>query len=144
MKDADFVHCMAYDNHGEHSTMEFAKKGITLAQEQFGNHLGKFTLGVPFYGRSVLNGEPKTYSDLIPMLTNNKTNRIGPQYYNSQETVRKKLQLAARRGIGGIMIWELGQDLQPFMLDKSLMHAVRVGLNHVQAGLTKEVAKDEL
>ena len=69
---ADFLHCMAYDNTDKkgHSTVAFAKKGLTLAQSHFENEKRKFTLGVPFYGRSMVNMEPAAYYDIAPSVSN--------------------------------------------------------------------------
>lgn len=123
---ADYVHCMAYDYQGKHSTYEFAKKGISLAKSNGLDH-SKWTLGVPFYGRHVHTGEARAYYEL--KLANNRTDSINNIYFNSQTTLKKKVILGRSEKIGGVMIWELGQDKQPFT-SASLLHAIKAGLLH--------------
>ena len=69
------------------------------------------TIGLPFYGRSVKNGDWKSYEDLQKdnalMLSQNK---VGDQYFNGVKMIRKKVRHAIERGMGGVMIWEVGQD----------------------------------
>lgn len=130
LEHADFVHCMAYDQHGKHSTFEFAASGIQMAKER-GIPLAKFTLGVPFYARHEANGEPKTYAELLPRLKKSKQHsqdQFGPYYFNSPATITKKTQLSIDSAIGGVMIWELGQDTQPENDPRSLLTAIKVAL----------------
>ena len=49
-------------------------------------------------------------------------------FFNSGNTLQAKLSLAVSAGIGGVMIWEVGQDKQPFNGSQSLMHALHRGL----------------
>ena len=143
---ADFVHCMAYDNTDKkgHSTIKFAQQGLAWANEIFKEQKDKFTLGLPFYGRSKINMEPMTYYDIAPHLkgkNKNITNVYKDQYFNSQYTLSKKIKMAVDAGVGGIMIWELGQDRQPFMQHKdSLMNGVLKAL--VKYGLTTRLDPD--
>jgi chitinase len=151
---ADFLHCMVYDMHQRHSTIQFAESSIALAVDSFRNAvdsrgqnlLGKWTLGVPFYGRDTINGEPMAYYDIAKkisppqkrltncyhgganvqysrMLDDDHRDTLGRQYYNSQNTIRMKTHLAMESNIGGLMIWELGQDIQPFGRE-SLLYAI--------------------
>ena len=142
LKDADYVHCMAYDQHGAHSTMEFAERGIQLAKSKKFN-LKKFTLGVPFYARHIDNGEPKTWYDLVDAMQGKPETQdaLDRYYFNNKATIRKKTKLAAEENIGGIMIWEIGQDKQPMDHPTSLMTA----LNEAAAPyLKRNLKKDEL
>ena len=138
---ADYVHCMAYDNRDKHSTFEFAQLGVMLARK-FGSQMHKWTLGIPFYGRNMKTGEPKPYYDLIvknlklPQL-DNSTDVVNGVFYNSQLTVYNKVMITRLAGVGGVMIWELGQDVQQYITqsdgntttttsdDRSLMTAVQ-------------------
>ena len=124
LQDADFVHCMAYDQHGKHSTYQFAESGLQYAKQKSLAFLHKFTLGLPFYARDIRNGEPKTFYDLVKEIPNEVDDLVGTDYYNSADTLRKKVRLAREYGAGGVMIWELGQDLQPFTNEKSLLRAI--------------------
>lgn len=127
---ADFVHCMAYDMHGEHSTIPFAESALSMV-EKFAIPRNKFTLGLPFYARHVETGNPKTYAELLPHIKRKKpdawsgVDRLGKYFLNSQATIRKKTEFACRSKLGGVMIWELGQDVLPHSRADSLLSAVR-------------------
>lgn len=105
--------------------------GIELAQSVFGLRSKQWTLGLPFYGRDVNTGEPKAYYELTEPLAllsvpeRTKTDIVESVYFNNYDTLRQKIKLARDRKAGGVMIWELGQDIQPFNRSNSLMKAVR-------------------
>eukprot|EP00971_Amphidinium_carterae_P239769 4759903-Amphidinium_carterae.1 len=44
-------------------------------------------------------------------------------YFNNRGTMTQKLQLAARKGLAGIMIWELGQD-KPLANSRSMLRHI--------------------
>ena len=127
LADADYVHCMAYDQPRQHSTFAFFKRGIKLARDkQF--PLKKFTIGVPFYARHTTTGEPKTYAEVMPHLHNAIDDQWEHYYFNSRTLIEKKTKAAFHDGVGGVMIWELGQDVQPLSDPRSLMTALHGGL----------------
>jgi len=123
LKELELVLDMAYDNVcavGEkppckHSTYEFAVDVINEAA-QFRFPLEKLALGVPFYARDVNNGRPETYEQLVKQFgIDNSPNMdmVSNWYYNGPRMMKRKARLAYDRGLGGIMIWELGQDVRP-------------------------------
>lgn len=103
--------------------------GIELANTVFGARSRQWTLGLPFYGRDTRTGEPKAYYELAGSVVQSGRGRTGDQigsvFFNSHRTLRRKIQLAREGGAGGVMIWELGQDVQPFNRSESLMNAIR-------------------
>lgn len=117
---ADLLHAMTYDQSGkQHSPMKLAEDAITNARKA-GLDLGKVTLGLPFYGRDDKNGDWVTYEDIIgkperftPTDTGNTVfdsqdnRRVG---FNSVRMIEDKVKLAIAKGLGGVMIWESGQD----------------------------------
>ena len=124
---ADYLHCMVYDMRGEHSTVAFARHALELAKDaELKMDYSKWTLGLPFYGRNVHTGEAKAFSELKPR--NNVSNMEHDVFYNSQETLATKVRMAMDEGVGGVMIWELGQDKQPFARPESLLWAVHSAL----------------
>ena len=157
---ADYVHCMAYDNRDKHSTFEFAQMGVMLARK-LGDQKHKWTLGIPFYGRDMKTGEPKPFYDLVvknlklPQL-DNSSDIVNDVFYNSQLTVYNKVIITRVAGVGGVMIWELGQDIQPYITqsdgstttttsdDRSLMTAVQRALVSTElSDLMEEVSTEE-
>ena len=127
LADADYVHCMAYDQPRQHSTYAFFKRGIKLARDkQF--PMKKFTIGVPFYARHTTTGEPMTYADVMPHLHNAIDDQWEHYYFNSKTLMEKKTRAAFKDGVGGVMIWELGQDVQPLNDPRSLMSALHSAL----------------
>jgi len=109
----DAFHMMSYDQHDKHSTMDFMIKVTTDALKKLPRD--KLTIGVPFYARHTRTGEAKTYQEILQMNPKLKPNsdQEGPYYYNGFQTIKKKVEYAMKNGIGGIMIWEVGQDIHP-------------------------------
>ena len=136
-----------------HSTIEFAQMGIFLSKK-LGKYQSKWTLGIPFYGRNIKTGEAKAFYELIPDLSDNRTDTVNEVYYNSQETIVSKIIMARIAKIGGIMIWELGQDIRPYISisdgessqtslnENSLMNAIYKGIRIDLDSLLSSNSKD--
>ena len=138
---ADYVLCMSYDQPAKHSTEEFYSSAVRIAR-QYQIPLRKFVNGLPFYGRDMRDGNPKTYNELVDKLhkkygdaafsadpaDHGKYDVVGHQYFNSRSTIAYKTREAVADGIGGVMIWEIGQDKQPLSHPRSLMTALQSAL----------------
>ena len=117
----DLMHMMTYDQGGaHHSTYPFAEKAIALGA-QGGLPRERLTLGVPFYGRHSRTGDWTTYEDLVqrhaPLPKD--VDSVSPSGdvgggdsvgFNGVTTIGMKTRLALREHLGGVMIWEVGQD----------------------------------
>lgn len=118
MKYVDYVHIMAYDSRDPrgHAAMSFVESLMEYVKREF-DDVSKFTVGIPFYARSMRTGEAKTYEEIRREFASSENldkdqNVVGDWAFDSVGVVRKKVRLARRMGFGGVMIWELGQDVQ--------------------------------
>jgi hypothetical protein len=120
----DFANIMAYDNGSEtnHSTYNYAVSSLDYWSGR-GLPGFKTLLGVPFYGYDAGRTVAKKYSEIVAADPNapnvDSSNGI---YYNGQPTIRSKTTLGLQRG-AGVMIWELGQDLDASD-SRSLLYAI--------------------
>ncbi|MFO0979587.1 MAG: glycoside hydrolase family 18 protein [Planctomycetaceae bacterium] len=109
LKSVDAVNIMSYDHDGRHSTFEAAEADIKKVIAQ-GATASQIHLGVPFYGRSLTDrNKAVTWAELAERATPGSDEYDGI-YFNGPETMRAKTRMALEKGLGGIMIWELGQD----------------------------------
>ena len=113
----DFVNMMAYDatgpwsGPGPHSTVSFARNNINywLGRDVPAEDL---VLGVPFYGYDFDdNGRAWTYRAIVETFEGAEDkDRVNNLYYNGQPTIKEKTEIGVNE-IGGIMIWEISQDI---------------------------------
>ena len=118
----DFINIMSYDatgswapsSPGQHSSFKFSQDGIALWKNTIGIPAEKLTLGVPFYGYNFINSTTVnafSYNEKVRENVNNANlDQLGTSYYNGIPTIKAKVNLANDNKLGGIMIWELGQD----------------------------------
>lgn len=107
---ADYIQVMAYDHEEQHSTFESAQKDVNLLLSmQIPS--GKIVLGLPFYGRDRKTRDAMTYADIYRKFQPRADqDEIQGVYFNGRDTVRRKTRYAVEHGLGGVMVWELGQD----------------------------------
>lgn len=146
----DAIHVMAYDAPvgGEgHSSLDLARR-IMEHTNAVGIQGSKLTLGVPFYGRKLAQpSEAKTYEEIRREYAGSQPfDEVGDVVdgfgFNSIDTVKAKVALAKEYGYGGVMIWELGQDVQD---DESSLFAAIVEAVAMDASSTAtSTSRDEL
>ncbi|MBI1323249.1 hypothetical protein GC170_08690 [bacterium] len=117
----DFVQVMAYDHAGRHATFEGGVKDIE-AQSSAGVQVSKLVFGLPFYGRDTNTRNAMTWDEIVTRFAPaDDADEAGTMYFNGPATIRKKVRYAVDNGLGGVMIWEIGQDSPG---DKSLLKTV--------------------
>lgn len=134
LQSADFAHSMTYDQSGaEHSPYSLAEGAVDLAKKFLDPK--KCTLGLPFYGRDSRSGDWTTYEDLQgqygdvaadPKLDSVKRDRGVTIGFNGVKTIEDKVRLAKESGLGGVMIWEVGQDCRLAETSGKLTHGATV------------------
>jgi chitinase len=123
----DFVNIMSYDktgpwnpsNPGQHSPYDMAVSDLDYWTNSRGIAKEKLSLGLPFYGYGFGNNAPSdmSFGDIVaqyPGSENNdqvSVNGGGIIYYNGIPTIKSKTTLALKKS-GGIMIWQLLQDVK--------------------------------
>lgn len=120
---ADWVQVMAYDHPGRHSTAENAQADVTTLTGR-GVPSEKIILGLPFYGRHTeRRNETLTYGEIVTRYQPRpEVDEVEGLYFNGPITIRSKTQYALRNRLGGVMIWEIGQDAPG---DQSLLRPIR-------------------
>lgn len=108
----DRIHIMAYDHEDpRHSTLANASNDVAKLVSR-GALAEKICLGVPFYGRNMKDHNlVVSYADLARKHSlNPEVDEVDGIYFNGVKTIERKTQFAIKKGLGGIMIWEIGQD----------------------------------
>ncbi|MDA3809970.1 MAG: glycoside hydrolase family 18 protein [Spirochaetaceae bacterium] len=113
----DSINLMAYDFYGRHSTYESAIEAAEFLQIAYNIPPEKINLGIPFYGRIFSGLDPQywTKSMIYSEIRNTyiitpDQDKAGGYYLNGIDMVKKKTNYAKENNLGGVMIWELGQD----------------------------------
>jgi hypothetical protein len=102
----DYLTLMAYDeNEYQHSTYSYAQRSLNYWVGR-GLPKEKAILGVPFYGRNSW----ESYAQLLARGASPNADTYQGVGYNGIPTIKAKTNLAFDQG-GGIMIWELSQDV---------------------------------
>lgn len=114
---ADWINVMAYDDGWAsppstlHSTYEFARSSLDYWIDRRGVPRHKAVLGVPFYGRSLVDSSPRTYRALLEAFPGAEGSDVAGGFgYNGPDTLRAKVVNQARLRAGGVMVWQLNQD----------------------------------
>lgn len=108
----DWLNIMAYDCDGvEHSSYAFAENCVNYWVDARGFEPAKLNLGLPFYGRPF----PGAYRELLAAdgdaLEKDMVVVDGREvWYNGRDTLQKKVALAKKHGLGGVMVWEISED----------------------------------
>lgn len=122
---------------GHHAELN-AVKTVIEAFISHGCPPGKLILGLPAYAR---HGENhafiKTYSEIIDAYGHGKLGTVDGYFFDSPEDVTAKVKYAKKAGLGGIFLWELGQDKQTDQYEGGI-------LLQTAAHASVAAAKDEL
>lgn len=115
--DVDFVDIMAYDDGLEeppgknHSSYWFASSSLDYWLNDRSLPRTKAVLGVPFYGRSLVDRHSISYYRIHKRdFASSATDSSGGFGYNGFNTIKAKSVNLGRYRCSGIMIWQLNQD----------------------------------
>jgi GH18 family chitinase len=117
----DRVHVMSYNHKFPQAQLQAAQDDVQRMVD-FGCPPEKLLLGLPFYGRNE-RGESRTWADLATTSSANGSDVVRGYALNGKATVQAKTRFAIDSGLGGVMVWELGQDARD--PDLSLLEAIR-------------------
>lgn len=142
----DWVNMMVYDltgpwdpsNPGQHSPYWWAENCIQYWQNQ-GVPADKLTLGVPFYGYN-FEVSPVTSFTFRGIVNENaahaQLDQSGQRFWNGIPTIEAKTQLALDE-VGGLMIWEIGQDAFGANAQYSLLRAIDEVVSAASVGVAE-------
>jgi GH18 family chitinase len=116
----DYLQIMAYDaNNGNHSSFAYAESSLNYWRNR-GLPAAKAVLGVPFYARPSWAGYNTLLAAGCSPTANTCSYQGATNYYNGTTLIGQKRSLARSNG-GGIMNWELSQDVND---TRSLLRAM--------------------
>ena len=111
----DWVNIMAYDDengkvypNNAHSTYELAEKCLNYWIDQRGLPSRKAVLGLPLYAKPGYI----SYKALLQQGASPLEDSFKEMFYNGTETMKAKTKLALERNCGGVMMWEISQDVK--------------------------------
>lgn len=125
-KTVDRVHLMSYDHDYPQATLEKSQADVQRLINA-GCPRRKIVLGLPFYGRNKARAA-KIYSELQKEAAfSTNIDVVGGYAFNNSASIEKKVRYAKAEQLGGVMIWELGQDAAvPHSLLESISKAMKV------------------
>ena len=116
------VHLMSYDHEFPQATVEKSTADVKRLLG-YGCPSRKIALGVPFYGRNQ-ERKSRTYQELVgDKRWESTVDEIDGFALNGRDTIGKKMDFAKDTNLGGIMIWEVGQDSKE--PESSLLQKIR-------------------
>jgi len=126
---ADWVQLMSYDYGQRHSSFEQAQKDVQTWLD-LGIPADRLVLGMPFYGRDIEHREKSiTWQEVVRRFhPPDQIDEAGGYFFNGPGTIRRKTRHALDAGLGGVMVWEIGQDTQD---ESSLLKCIQA---EVQTG----------
>ena len=116
----DLMHMMSYDQGGaHHSSREWGNAMVDQAASLLPR--SKVTAGLPFYGRFSTTGDWQSYDDIVQrhwpldpdadsVVTADNVGNPARLGFNGVATITSRTAHAIASGLGGVMIWEVGQD----------------------------------
>jgi len=108
----DNIHLMAYDMVADkkfHASMDDVKKAVEILQQDW--EPSKIILGIPAYARHKDRPDKViTFAEVVDKGGSMESGDMDGYLYETPESVREKVRFAREQGLGGVFLWELGQD----------------------------------
>ncbi len=112
----DWINIMVYDNDygGEelkhHSPYSLAVKCIDYWLNDRNLPAEKCVLGLPFYAKKGFGNYGFSYKKLLEAGASPYDDYWNGHFYNGMITIANKTDLAVKKGLGGVMVWEASHD----------------------------------
>ncbi len=107
----DWIHIMAYDDRDRNAPRDFVYLLDDWRLRGIPEH--KLVLGVPFYGRNAAD-QALWYRDIVARYAPRpEADLAGGYHFNGVDTVTFKTRYSRDYGFGGVMIWQVAQDVAP-------------------------------
>ncbi len=114
----DRINLMTYDFYGRHSTWEGTLEAVEYMMARYRIPPEKLFMGLPFYGRIFDGYSPdywkksQSYQEIVRDFSPAPdVDEAGGYFFNGPATVLRKLSIVSEHTLGGIFIWEIGQDI---------------------------------
>ena len=123
----DWINLMAYDDDyskdylAAHSPYALAIQSLDYWIKERGLPASKAVLGLPFYAKKGFGQYGPGYKQLLADGASPYDDFWKGSFYNGIITTEAKTRLAIERGCPGVMIWEIGLDVND---DRSLLRAI--------------------
>lgn len=112
MDHVDYIHLMAYDMvNGQkfHASLDDIDRAVEILLEDW--DADQILLGIPAYARHKEHpGSVKTFAEILDQGGSLETGDLEGFLYDTPVSVRTKVRWAREHGLGGVFLWELGQD----------------------------------
>ena len=148
LTDADFVQIMSYGNYFSENTQVSISTLKNWVDDWINSGMdkSKLVIGLPAFAKTPDDNTTLIYNELAGFFAIDKQKdwieHDGKTYYfNNVNTVNQKTQFMMNNDLGGIMIWEIGQDIETSQT-KSLLRNVHETISTISSADINELTNN--